>query len=157
MYATAQGKIKRAKKKEISDKIKDYFVDKKDAEMFVEENILRKRRNLESRRIRMFRKAALQEFNYFCTFTYDPQKMDEDTFKKKLSYVFQNQSTRKGMEAYRRMGEISGSKEASFSRSILYPRWNDAERTGKENRLQYRGWAKTENAPMRIFRRKVRT
>lgn len=76
--------------------MKDYFVDKKDAEMFVEENILRKRRNLDSRRIRMFRKAALQEFNYFCTFTYDPQKMDEDTFKKKLSYVFQNQSTRKG-------------------------------------------------------------
>lgn len=96
LYATAQGKTKRAKKKEISDKMKNYFVDKEDAEMFVEENILRKRRNLDSRRIRMFRKAALQEFNYFCTFTYDPQKMDEDTFKKKLSYVFQNQSTRKG-------------------------------------------------------------
>ena len=96
LYATAQGKTKRAKKKEISDKMKDYFVDKEDAEMIVEENILRKRRNLDSRRIRMFRKAALQEFNYFCTFTYDPQKMDEDTFKKKLSYVFQNQSTRKG-------------------------------------------------------------
>ena len=44
----------------------------------------------------MFRKAALQEFNYFCTFTYDPQKMDEVTFKKKLSYVFRHRAHRNG-------------------------------------------------------------
>ena len=96
LYAEEEGKTKSSKQKEIREKMQEYFEDKQDAAMFVEENLERKKRNMDCRRIRMFRKAGLQEFNYFCTFTYDPQKMDEDTFKKKLSYVFQNQSTRKG-------------------------------------------------------------
>ena len=96
LYAEAEGKTKRSKQKEIREKMQDFFEDKQDAAMFVEENIERKKRNMDCRRIRMFRKAALQEFNYFCTFTYDPKKMDEIAFKKKLSYVFRHRSHRNG-------------------------------------------------------------
>ena len=96
LYAEAEGKTKRSKQKEIREKMQEFFEDKQDAAMFVEENLERKKRNMDCRRIRMFRKAALQEFNYFCTFTYDPQKMDEVTFKKKLSYVFRHRAHRNG-------------------------------------------------------------
>lgn len=63
---------------------------------FVEENIARKKRNLISKRIRLWRKANLQEFNYFVTFTYDENKHSEESFKKKLRRCLWNLGYRKG-------------------------------------------------------------
>lgn len=45
------------------------FQDEFAAKMFVEENFNRKIRNLVARKVRLARKANLQEFNYFCTVT----------------------------------------------------------------------------------------
>ncbi len=44
----------------------------------------RQRINAIKRRVRLMRKVYLQEWNYFCTFTYDDTKHDEDSFKEKL-------------------------------------------------------------------------
>ena len=62
-----------------------YFDDYNSAFEYVQNNLMRKRRNLITRRIRLTRKANLQEFNYFVTFTYDDNKHTEITFKKKLT------------------------------------------------------------------------
>ena len=56
----------------------------------------RKKRNLVARRIRCARKANLQDFNYFVTFTYDDKLHTEDTFKRKLRTCLSRQCTRRG-------------------------------------------------------------
>ena len=72
-----------------------YFQDEFAAKMFVEENFNRKIRNLVARKIRLARKANLQEFNYFCTFTYDDKLHDEIAFRKKLTNCLSLFSSRK--------------------------------------------------------------
>lgn len=61
-----------------------YFEDESKARIFVIEQFERKLRNLICQRIRMSRKANLQEWNYFITFTYDNNLHTEETFKKQL-------------------------------------------------------------------------
>ncbi len=49
--------------------MRPYFKDDNETDLFVELNLRRKQKNLKARRIRMTRKANLQEFNYFVTTT----------------------------------------------------------------------------------------
>ena len=44
----------------------------------------------------MMRKINLQEFNYFCTFTYDTNKVNEQEFRSKLLSTLRHLHTRKG-------------------------------------------------------------
>ena len=76
-------------------KMKPYFKTEKQCREFVEENIKRKKRNEIVRKERAKRKSYLQEFNYFCTFTYDDKKHTENTFKKKLRTCFRHFTERK--------------------------------------------------------------
>ena len=96
LYAESAGKKKKEVKADILEKMSDLFREQGDAELFVEENMLRKKRNRTARRIRLFRKAALADFDYFCTFTYDSSKIDENGFRKKLSVALNHLSNRKG-------------------------------------------------------------
>jgi len=66
------------------------------AKEIVKENFDRKQRNMVSRRIRLCRKAYLQEWDYFCTFTYDSNKLTEDEFRKKFSNCLRHLAYRKG-------------------------------------------------------------
>lgn len=84
------------RKELIIKELNPYFKDKEKATEFVNSNLLRKKRNLICRRIRMTRKANLQEFNYFCTFTYNDALHNEETFKKSLKSCLARFSTRKG-------------------------------------------------------------
>lgn len=74
----------------------NYFPDEQLAKDYVERNLYRKYHNLQARKVRMYRKAYLQEFNYFCTFTYNDELHTEDSFKTKLKYTLWNLSKRKG-------------------------------------------------------------
>ena len=96
LYAARAGKKKKEVKAEILEKMTNLFYEQGNAELFVEENMLRKKRNRAARRSRLFRKAALAEFDYFCTFTYDSGKVDEESFRKKLSVALNHLSNRKG-------------------------------------------------------------
>lgn len=95
-YKEAQSLPKKERKEFIAEKMGVVFQNKEGVEEYVEANIRRKKNNLISKRIRMMRKANLQEFNYFCTFTYDDKKHNEQSFRKKLSKTFWNMSKRKG-------------------------------------------------------------
>lgn len=45
---------------------------------------------------RMIRRSYIQQWNFFCTFTYDDQKHSEESFKKKLLNTLYHLSSRKG-------------------------------------------------------------
>jgi len=73
-----------------------YFKSDEEARLFVELNFERKKKNLIARRIRMTRKANLQDFNFFVTFTFDDKKHTEDSFRKKMRNCLSLLSSRKG-------------------------------------------------------------
>ena len=95
IYKASAGLRKSERKLAIKERMQAYFDDEDKAEQYVEENIERKKRNAIARRIRMQRKVQLQEFNYFCTFTYDNAKHDEESFKRVLKTTLRHFGSRK--------------------------------------------------------------
>lgn len=74
----------RERKEKIIEAMLPYFENEESAVEYVDRNLERKRRNLIVRRIRLTRKANLQNFNFFVTFTYDSALHTEGSFRKKL-------------------------------------------------------------------------
>ena len=70
LYAQTADLPRKERKSAILAAMLPYFQDEFAAKMFVEGNFNRKIRNLIARKIRLARKANLQEFNYFCTVTH---------------------------------------------------------------------------------------
>lgn len=87
---------KRKRKREIIKGILPYCKDYEDAKLFTELNLKRKRNNLIARRVRMKRKAGLQDFTHFVTFTYSDTLHTETSFKKSLSTCLRHYAERKG-------------------------------------------------------------
>ncbi len=96
LYKETQNKRRAERKRLIIGAMRPYFPNEEKTEEYVRINLERKQRNLICRRIRMCRKANLQEFNYFCTFTYDDKKHTEDTFRKKLKMRLASFAKRRG-------------------------------------------------------------
>ena len=63
---------------------------------FVERKITRVAKNLGARKKRFRRKAFLNPWNYFVTFTYDDELQSEESFKKRLRKALSNLHTRRG-------------------------------------------------------------
>lgn len=99
--------------------IREYFENDDEAKAFVRENFARKARNLMMRRIRMTRKANLQDFNYFCTFTYSSKLHTDESFKKKLKIAFRNFCFRRGWK-YMGVWERSPEKKCLHFHGIFY-------------------------------------
>ncbi len=96
LYQKSAGKSRSARKKFIVCNMKPYFKDEDSTIKYVEVQFERKLRNLICRRVRLTRKVNLQDFNYFCTFTYDGAKHTEESFMKKLRGCFKMMCHRKG-------------------------------------------------------------
>lgn len=79
----------------ITEHMRQFFHTDVETRYFVTQQFNRKQRNLIARRMRMARKAALVNFNYFVTFTYDDKLHTEESFKKDLAVVLRRFSTRK--------------------------------------------------------------
>lgn len=95
LYREYLSKPRKLRKQAIVEGMRPYFKTDEEAELFVELNFMRKLRNLITRRIRMMRKANLQEFNYFVTFTYNDALHTEESFRKKLKNCLSLFSSRK--------------------------------------------------------------
>jgi hypothetical protein len=108
-----------ARKRFLIDKMRPYFDDEEDTKTYVEVNLERKYRNLVTRRIRLTRKLNLQEFNYFCTFTYDSKIHTEATFKRKLKDTFSNFAKRRGWK-YAGVWERSPEKKRLHFHGLFY-------------------------------------
>ena len=84
------------------------FPDYPDLDKYIAEKIERKLHNLYARKKRFRRKANLNRWNYFVTFTYDDGKHDEYTFRAKLRKCLSNLHTRRG---WRYMGVFERAPE----------------------------------------------
>jgi hypothetical protein len=63
---------------------------------YILEKIDKKQRNMWKRIKRFKRKAKMNRWNYFVTFTYDPKKHTAESFNKKLRKCLSNLHTRRG-------------------------------------------------------------
>ena len=95
LYAQTADLPRKDRKIAIFTAMLPYFDDSSRAESYVNMQFERKLRNLICRRVRLTRKVNLQEFNYFCTFTYDDKLHDEVAFRKKLTNCLSLFSSRK--------------------------------------------------------------
>ena len=110
---------RRKRKHEIIKGMMPYCKDYEDAKLFTKLNLRRKRNNLIARRIRMTRKANLQEFTHFVTFTYSDALHTEQSFKKSLGTCLRHYADRKGWKC---MGvwERSPEKQRLHFHGIFY-------------------------------------
>lgn len=119
-YAESQSLPKRERKKYITEQMKDDFKTDEQLKEFVERNIERKKINAYKRYTRLWRKVHLQkEWNYFVTFTYDNEKLDEVQFKKKLRNTLKHAVNRNGWK-YIGVFERSPDKERLHFHGIFY-------------------------------------
>lgn len=98
VYDTAgkSGKELKELKDFIQTGMEDSFPDEPNMDQYVSENVDRKMRNIWKREKRFRRKAYLNRWNYFVTFTYSDLKHTEESFKKKLRKCLSNLHTRRG-------------------------------------------------------------
>ena len=116
---TADVRRKAERKNIILKAMTPYFRDEEKAETYVERNIERKLRNEICRRVRLHRKANLQDFNYFVTFTYNSELHTEETFRKKLRTCLRHLVERKGWK-YIAVWERSPEKKRLHFHGMFY-------------------------------------
>ena len=119
LYEECKDKRKREKIAHIVSRMAQYFKSEKEARTFVDINLERKQRNLICRKVRLYRKARLQPWNYFCTFTYDNAKHTEESFRKKLSDTFKKMCHRRGWK-YIGVWERSAEKQRLHFHGLFY-------------------------------------
>lgn len=119
LYAESAKMKKRERKAFIVSKMTPHFNSEKEARQFVEDNFARQLRNLICRKTRLYRKARLQTWSYFCTFTYDSAKHTEESFRKKLSDTFKKMCYRRGWK-YIGVWERSVEKERLHFHGLFY-------------------------------------
>lgn len=78
------------------------------------------KRNLLIRKIRFIRKAYLNKFNYFATFTYDDKLQTEESFHKKLLSALSKLHTRRGWK-YMGVWERGGNGRLHFHALVFVP------------------------------------
>lgn len=118
-YQASQALPKKERKDYITEQIKNEFNSPEQAKQYVEQQTERKKTNAVKRRVRVFRKVHLQEWNYFVTFTYDGNKLDENTFKKKLMNTLKHLVSRKHWK-YIGVWERSPEKQRLHFHGIFY-------------------------------------
>ena len=119
LYKENYVKNKVSLRKIILNEMRKYFNKERALRDFVDSNLNRKKRNMMVRRIRCHRKANLQKWNYFVTFTYDESKNSEEEFKKKLTNTLSHLSSRKGWK-YIGVWEKSPEKNRLHFHGLFY-------------------------------------
>ena len=119
IYRENSSKRKAEKIDIITEEIKKEFKTEEQAREFVERNIERLQRNKIVRKTRLARKLNLNEWNYFCTFTYEDKKHTEESFRKGLSDVLKRLVHRKGWK-YIGVWERGGETNRLHFHGIFY-------------------------------------
>lgn len=118
-YAESQSLPRRERKKYIKEQMKEVFSTEEETTAYVNSNIERKKNNAIKRRIRLWRKVNLQQWNYFVTFTYSDEMHTEETFKKKLQNTLKHLVARKDWK-YIGVWERSPEKQRLHFHGIFY-------------------------------------
>ena len=118
-YKQSLSKPKKERKKEIKEALKNEFANKDELTEFIDMNMERVTVNAIKRKVRLMRKLRLQDWNYFCTFTYDDKLHTEETFRKKLSNTLKHLVYRNGWK-YVGVWERSPEKQRLHFHGIFY-------------------------------------
>ena len=86
---------------------------------WLEEKFNVKLKNIALRKKRFKRKAFLNKWNYFVTFTYDGKKQSEETFKTKLRKCLSNFSVRRGWR-YMGIWEYGAKEQRLHFHALMY-------------------------------------
>lgn len=95
-YKESQSLPKKERKAYIKEELKDHFDSKEELNAFVDENVERAKTNAIKRKVRLMRKLRLQDWDYFCTFTYSDELHTEESFREKLSNTLKHLVARNG-------------------------------------------------------------
>ena len=95
-YKESQKLPKKERKEYIKKAMEQAISDEEQRQEFVERNSERKKINAIRRKVRLSKKANLQTWNFFCTFTYDSEKHTEESFRKSLRNTLKHLVNRKG-------------------------------------------------------------
>lgn len=95
-YKESQKLSKKERKEYIKKAMEQAISDEEQRQEFVERNSERKKINAIRRKVRLSKKANLQTWNFFCTFTYDSEKHTEESFRKSLRNTLKHLVNRKG-------------------------------------------------------------
>ncbi len=81
-YKASQALSKKERKDYMKEQLKDCFKTEQETTEFIKQQTERKKTNAIKRRVRLYRKVHLQQWNYFVTFTYDGKKIMRLSLKK---------------------------------------------------------------------------
>ena len=95
-YKESQKLPRKERKTYMRKAMEEAIPDKEQLKEYVERNNERKTTNKIRRKVRLARKAYLQEWSFFCTFTYSDKLHTEESFRKSLRNTFKHLVARKG-------------------------------------------------------------
>ena len=95
-YRESQQLSRKERKEYVKKALKETIPDEEQCQEFVERNSERKKINAIRRKVRLSKKANLQTWNFFCTFTYSDEKHTEESFRKSLRNTLKHLVNRKG-------------------------------------------------------------
>lgn len=96
IYKDISGETKKEKVKNTIEKINEELQDIEKSTEIVNKTLEKEQRNKIVRYTRLIRKLRLQKWTYFCTFTYDNNKLTEEEFRVKFLNCLRHLSNRKG-------------------------------------------------------------
>lgn len=94
LYKEHENKPRKEKKEIIANELVKDLKNEEIVRDFINKQFERHKRNSIERKKRLYRKVFLQEWNYFCTFTYDDKKLTEIEFREKLTNCLRHLATR---------------------------------------------------------------
>ena len=95
-YRESQQLPRKERKDYVNQAMEVKIPDEEQRQEFVERNSERKKINAIRRKVRLSKKANLQTWNFFCTFTYSDDKHTEESFRKSLRNTLKHLVNRKG-------------------------------------------------------------
>ena len=95
-YKESQKLPRKERKAYMRKAMEEAIPDKEQRKEYVERNSERKKTNAIRRKVRLAKKAYLQEWSFFCTFTFSDALHTEESFRKSLRNTFKHLVARKG-------------------------------------------------------------
>ena len=95
-YKESQQLPKKERKAYMRKAMEETIPDKEQRKEYVERNNERKKTNAIRRKVRLAKKAYLQEWSFFCTFTFSDALHTEESFRKSLRNTFKHLVARRG-------------------------------------------------------------
>ena len=95
-YKESQKLPRKERKEFVKKAMEEAIPDKEQLKDYVNRNSERKKINAICRKVRLSKKAYLQEWSFFCTFTYSDLKHTEESFRKSLRNTLKHLVNRRG-------------------------------------------------------------